>query len=227
MCNFKENYEILLSQERLSSYDNDIEAHFRNLKIIALVTPKLATLEICLRNRCDYLLCEKLGENWLIDIDDEILQKELIKICDKEGLEDLNGLTRHQYISRLTLGVFVRIIKKYALQNLIFDLREMNFKHYDRSNRNFCFIKGKKTKISNYDKVDIVLSLFQTIRNRSFHWENLMKIRNNDGKIFPRLTTKKYETIIGIAPQNIQAFLNDLLDNINKDLIENCEIKLK
>ena len=62
---------------------------------------------------------------------------------------------------------------------------------------------------------------------QSFHWENLMKIRNNDGKIFPRLTTKKYETIIGIAPQNIQAFLNDLLDNINKDLIENCEIKLK
>ena len=33
MCNFKENYEILLSKERLSSYDNDIEAHFRNLKI--------------------------------------------------------------------------------------------------------------------------------------------------------------------------------------------------
>ena len=62
---------------------------------------------------------------------------------------------------------------------------------------------------------------------QSFHWENLMKIRNNDGKIFPRLTTKKHETIIGIAPQNIQAFLNDLLDNINKDLIENCEIKLK
>lgn len=227
MCNFKDNYEILLSKERLSSYNNDIEAHFRNIKTIALITPKLATLEICLRNMCDYLLCEIYGEDWLVGMNDEKVQDELSKICAKAGANNLNELTRHQYISRLTLGIFIRIIQEYALQNAIFDLRQIDFKQYDRSNRNFCFIKGKKTKISNYDKVSIVLSLLQTIRNRSFHWENLTKTRDENGKIFPRLTTKKYGTLIGIAPQNIQAFLNDLLDNINKDLIRDCEIKLK
>lgn len=214
-------------KERLSSYNNDIEAHFRNIKTIALITPKLATLEISLRNICDCLLCKTINENWLIEIDDEVVQDELSKICAKAGANNLNELTRHQYISRLTLGIFIRIIQKYALQNAIFDLRHIDFKRYDRSNRNFCFIKGKKMVLRNYHKVDIVLSLLQTIRNRSFHWENLTKVRNENGKIFPRLTTKKYGTLIGIAPQNIQAFLNDLLDNINKDLIKDCEIKLK
>ena len=87
MCNFKGNYEIILSKERLSSYDNDIEAHFRNIKTIALITPKLATLEICLRNICDYLLCKTINENWLMEIDDEVVQDELYKICKKENKE--------------------------------------------------------------------------------------------------------------------------------------------
>jgi len=220
---YKNHLEILLSKERLDSYNGDINAHFTNLKLIALITPKLAMLEIALRNMCDYWLCNRIGENWLININDEIIQESLADIRVKQKKTNLN---HHQYLSRLTLGNIIKIIRDNALQNAIFNLREMDFKRYDESNRNFCFINGKKTKISNYGKVDIVLSLLLTIRNRSFHWENLNKTTQKDNKTFPRLTTQKHGTHIGINPQRIQTFLNDLLNNINKDLIGRCSLEL-
>lgn len=223
MCNFKDNYEILLSKERFNSYDNDIEAHFRNIKTIALITPKLATLEICLRNICDYLLCKTINENWLMEIDDEVVQDELSKICKKENKDNIRELTRHQCISRLTLGIFIKIIKIQQLENYIFDVSNIDFKKYSATNRNFGYVNGRKTDLSNISKIDAILNLLLTIRNRSFHWENLMKTKNS----LPRITTYICGSVIVIAPQNIQAFLNDLLNNINKNLIRNCEIELK
>lgn len=103
----------------------------------------------------------------------------------------------------------------------------MDFRKYDESNRNTCFIKGKKSKISNYSRVDIALSLIQNIRNRSYHWENLMKTTQRNGTTFPRLTSQCGGTHIGVAPQNIDIFLTDLISRINKDLLKYCEIEIK
>lgn len=226
MTNFKQDLELLLSKERLSSYDNDLEQHFKNLKLIAFITPKLATLEICIRNMVDFLL-SKEDENWLLNLDDEKVREELNKIATRENIPNLDDLSHHQYISKMTLGIFIRIIRNKGLQNEIFDLRDMDFKKYDKSNSNFYFQGSKKANLRNYHKVDIVLSLVQNIRNRSYHWENLMKTRLEKGTTFPRLTTSFHKTLIGIAPQNIQIFLKDLISKINKDLLDYCEIKLR
>lgn len=66
--------EILLSKERLKSYQS-IEEHFENLSFIAKLTPKLATLEIILRNSLDNEL-NKLNPKWIENSQDEKIQKE-------------------------------------------------------------------------------------------------------------------------------------------------------
>ncbi|HEF1652511.1 TPA: hypothetical protein R8U00_001779, partial [Campylobacter jejuni] len=45
------NFNDLFSQIRLSSYDNNIVKHYDNLKLVGKITPKIATLEIILRNK--------------------------------------------------------------------------------------------------------------------------------------------------------------------------------
>lgn len=104
----------------------------------------------------------------------------------------------------------------------------MDFKKYHWSNNDFFKINGKKTFFSNVSKVEIVLNLIRDIRNRCFHWENLTKvIVKEDGKVYPRITTiypknqiKNYQTNIGIAPEMILVFLDDLIDNINNQVIK-------
>ena len=54
---------ILLSKERLQSYSS-IQEHFENLQLIANITPKLATIEIALRNLLDHEL-SKIDSNWI------------------------------------------------------------------------------------------------------------------------------------------------------------------
>lgn len=224
MTNFKQDLELLLSKERLSSYDNDLEQHFRNLKLIAFITPKLATLEICIRNMVDFLL-SKEDENWLLNLDDEKVREELNKIATRENVPNLEDLSHHQYISKMTLGIFIRIIKLKKIETSIFDVKNIDLKKYDRNNANFYYFKGRKSHISHILKAKIILSLILMIRNRSYHWENLLKMRENTS--FPRLSTKEDNLIIGIHPNSIQIFLNNLINSINKNLLDYCEIKLK
>lgn len=82
----------------------------------------------------------------------------------------------------------------------------------------FSVINGQKVAFSNVDKGYITLSLLQNIRNRSYHWENLLKVRESHRKFFPRITTILQGTFIGIEPEQICPFLNDLLETLNKDL---------
>lgn len=58
------NFNDLFSQMRLSSYNNDIVKHYDNLKCVGKITPKLATLEIILRNKLDNKLSEK-DNDWI------------------------------------------------------------------------------------------------------------------------------------------------------------------
>lgn len=113
MANFGQDLEILLSRQRLGSYEN-VAQHFDNLKLIALITPKLATLEICIRNRLDFILLQE-DENWLLNLNDEKVQAELFKIARKENATNLADLNHHQYISKLTLGIFIMIARNKGL----------------------------------------------------------------------------------------------------------------
>lgn len=84
----------------------------------------------------------------------------------------------------------------------------------------FTKIQNKALIIDNIDKVNIVLNLLHTLRNRACHFENLLKIRENDNKLYPRISTKEKGTNIGLMPDKIENFLNDLICLINKDLLD-------
>lgn len=65
------------------------------------------------------------------------------------------------------------------------------------------------------------------IRNRAFHWENLLKTRIIKGETYPCIVTiypkneeRSNQTIIGIMPDKILDFLDDLIESIG-----NVEIK--
>ncbi|KAA6507968.1 hypothetical protein EPC69_04985 [Helicobacter pylori] len=75
-------------------------------------------------------------------------------------------------------------------------------------------------------KAHIALNLLWTIRNRAYHWENLLKIKPNNR---PRITTyfnglrdddkPKKPMNISVESSKITLFLDDLIKSIgNKDL---------
>ncbi|WP_340136948.1 hypothetical protein [Helicobacter pylori] len=108
---------------------------------------------------------------------------------------------------------------------MILDLKRINFKSYYPNNKNALFINNKKNPLSGASKVHIALNLLWTIRNRAYHWENLLKIQPNNR---PRITTPfsgKTKNIpmdrilvIGVEPNKITLFLDDLIKSVgNKD----------
>lgn len=121
------------------------------------------------------------------------------------------------------LGELVKLIDEYKVKHYMFNLEGMDFREYHWSNRNFFHINKKKNKFSNVEKVNIALNLIRTIRNRAFHWENLFKTRCFNGEIYPRITHKEKDTNIGIMPEKILLFLDDLLNSIQNDLIKKIE----
>ena len=216
--NYLTNFNDLFSQMRLSSYNNDIIKHYDNLKLVGKITPKIATLEIILRNKLDNKLSEK-DSNWIKNSNDEKIKKAKDEI---EYREKNRNLSHHQYLSRMSLGSIIYLIKENKLQNSIMNLKDINFRNYGEYNRNFFFENGIKLRFRNTHKVDIVLSLLQNLRNRSYHWENILKTTEKNTKHYPRLTTKIENTYIGINPQKIETFLNDLIKTFNEELLRYC-----
>lgn len=212
------NFNDLFSQTRLSSYNNDIIKHYDNLKLVGKITPKIATLEIILRNKLDNKLSEQ-DNDWIKNSNDEKIKKakDEIKYREKNRI-----LSHHQYLSRMSLGVIIYLIKENKLQNSIMDLKNINFINYNQYNRNFFFENGIKLRFRNTHKVDIVLSLLQNLRNRSYHWENILKTTEKNGKHYPRLTTKIENTHIGVDPQKIDSFLDDLIKTFDEGILEYC-----
>ncbi|GAA7506729.1 hypothetical protein ckin129_11620 [Helicobacter pylori] len=120
----------------------------------------------------------------------------------------------------------IRLIFLYKLEGIILDLKRINFKSYYPNNKNALFINNKKNPLSGASKVHIALNLLWTIRNRAYHWENLLKIQPNK---CPRITTyftglkdndrAKMPMHISVEPSKIVLFLDDLIKSIgNKDL---------
>ncbi len=150
------------------------------------------------------------------------LQSSLILHDEQEVKEKIYSLI----LSKMSLGAVVKLIFCYKLEGVILDLKRINFKSYYPNNKNALFINNKKNPLSSASKVHIALNLLWTIRNRAYHWENLLKTKPNNR---PRITTyftglkdndrAKMPMNISVEPSKIVLFLDDLIKSIgNKDL---------
>ncbi|EJB38839.1 hypothetical protein HpDR24_03300 [Helicobacter pylori] len=215
---FKNNITLILSEERLAAYDS-LEQYKENLKLISFITPKISNLEIYLRNALDYCLTQMKGSEWVFN------ENSLTDLINEQK-EKKKEITHSLILSKMSLGAVIRLIFCYTLERVILDLRAYRFRAYYHENKDTLLIKGKKRLLYNYIKAHIALNLLWTIRNRAYHWENLLKIQPNKR---PRIATPfngKTENIptdkilvIGIEPNKITLFLDDLIKSIgNKNL---------
>ena len=102
----------------------------------------------------------------------------------------------------------------------MFDLKEMDFKKYHLGNKNYLYVKNRKTPFSNLSKNIIVLNLIRNIRDCAFHWENLLKVTiKENGNVFPHITHKEGGSNIGIMPNKTLDFLDDLIDKIGNKIM--------
>ncbi|WQU43472.1 CAAX protease [Helicobacter pylori] len=214
---FKNDITLILSKDRLIAYDS-LEQYKENLKLISFITPKISNLEIYLRNALDYCLTQIKGSEWVFN---ESALTDLIK----ELKEKKKEITHSLILSKMSLGAVIRLIFCYKLEGVVLDLRAYRLRAYYHENKDTLLIKGKKRLLYNYIKAHIALNLLWTIRNRAYHWENLLKTKPNNR---PRIATPfngKTENIpmdkilvIGIEPNKITLFLDDLTKSIgNKD----------
>ncbi|WQW07848.1 CAAX protease [Helicobacter pylori] len=214
---FKNNITLILSKDRLDTYDS-LEQYKENLKLISFITPKISNLEIYLRNALDYCLTQMKGSEWVFN------ENSLTPLI-KELKEKKKEITHSLILSKMSLGAVVRLIFCYKLEGVVLDLRAYRFRAYYHENKDTLLIKNRKQNLSNYAKAHIALNLLWTIRNRTYHWENLLKIQPNKR---PRIATPfngKTENIpmdkilvIGIEPNKITLSLDDLIKSIrNKD----------
>ncbi|MGL2529821.1 CAAX protease [Helicobacter pylori] len=214
---FKNDITLILSKDRLDTYDS-LEQYKENLKLISFITPKISNLEIYLRNALDHCLTQIKGSEWVFS---ESALTDLIK----ELKEKKKEITHSLILSKMSLGAVIRLIFCYKLEGVVLDLRAYRLRAYYHENKDTLLIKGKKRLLYNYIKAHIALNLLWTIRNRAYHWENLLKIQPNKR---PRITTSfsgKTENIpmdrilvIGVEPNKITLFLDDLIKSVgNKD----------
>ncbi|ADO02935.1 hypothetical protein [Helicobacter pylori] len=215
---FKNDITLILSKERLAAYDS-LEQYKENLKLIASITPKISNLEIYLRNALDHCLTQIKGSDW-------VFNESALTPLIKELKEKKKEITHSLILSKMSLGAVIRLIFCYKLEGVVLDLRAYRFRAYYHENKDTLLIKNRKQNLSNYAKAHIALNLLWTIRNRAYHWENLLKIQPNKR---PRIATPfngKTENIpmdkilvIGIEPNKITLFLDDLIKSIgNKNL---------
>lgn len=201
----------------MDTYDS-LEQYKENLKLIPLITPKISNLEIYLRNALDYCLTQNKGSEWVLD------ENSLIPLIN-ELKEKKKEISHSLVLSKMSLGAVIKLIFFYKLENSVLDLQQWSFKKYYKDNRDVLLIRGKKQGLYNYVKVHIALNLLWTIRNRAYHWKNLLKLRANNR---PRITTRFIRELekptgksfnFGIMPNKIVSFLDDLIKSIgNKDL---------
>lgn len=218
MNNFVKSIENLISAKRLESYNNSVEEHSKNLELISKLTPDIAMIEISIRNIVDFYITQKYDADWIVNSNDEKIVSERGNISNK--LKQGTTLTHEQYLSNFSLGKIIRLVKDNFLEQKIFgDLSKFDFKDFAASNRNFYFYNGNKNNFTNYEKSEIILSLLLTIRNRSYHWENLLKTRHGKNNVnkFPRITHRLHETNIGIMPDKIEIFLKSVFIEICKE----------
>ncbi|EJB65512.1 hypothetical protein [Helicobacter pylori] len=218
MQDFKNDITLILSKDRLDTYDS-LEQYKENLKLISFITPKISNLEIYLRNALDYCLTQIKGSEWVFS------ENSLTDLINDQK-EKKKEITHSLILSKMSLEAVIKLIFFYKLEGVALDLRAYSLKAYYKDNKDTLLIKGRKQHLSNYAKAYIALNLLWTIRNRAYHWENLLKLRANNR---PRITTyftglkdndrAKMPMNISVEPSKIVLFLDDLIKSIgNKDL---------
>ncbi len=221
---FKNDITLILSGERLDTYDS-LEQYKENLKLISFITPKISSLEIYLRNALDYCLTQIKGSDWVFS-EDSLTNLMNEQNDQNKKRKKKKEITHSLILSKMSLGAVINLIFCYKLEGIILDLKCINFKSYYPNNKNALFINNKKNPLSSASKVHIALNLLWTIRNRAYHWENLLKTKPNNR---PRITTystglkdndrAKMPMNISVEPSKIVLFLDDLIKSIgNKDL---------
>lgn len=133
---FKNDITLILSRERLDTYDN-LEQYKENLKLISFVTPKISNLEIYLRNTLDYCLTQMKGSEW-------VFNESALTPLIKELKEKKKEITHSLILSKMSLGAVIRLIFCYKLEGVILDLKHINFKSYYPNNKNTLSINNKK-----------------------------------------------------------------------------------
>ena len=213
---FKISIEKCMSNARLQSYKN-IDEHFKNLKLISKLSPKIGILEITLRNYTNDILAKKFKNNeWILNYNDENIKEQIDKLKKSKNRMP----TKDELLSNLTLGTIIKIIEYEKLEKYIFS--NLDLKRYDKNNKNYRTINGLKTNIFLDHKNKALLKLFLTFRNRASHFENLLKLRkNNISNISYKLGENCY---ISINPKNIERFLDDLINDFNEDLISRVKL---
>lgn len=131
---FKNDITLILSRERLDTYDN-LEQYKENLKLISFITPKISNLEIYLRNALDYCLTQIKGSNWVFS------ENSLTDLINEQKKKEI---THSLILSKMSLGAVIRLIFCYKLEGVILDLKRINFKSYYPNNKNTLFINNKK-----------------------------------------------------------------------------------
>ena len=203
----REKYIELYSNSRIDSYSS-IDEHEANFEMLGSIAPKLARIEIIIRNRIDRKMCEK-NRNWMFDLVDSI------------ELDDDKGRIREHdiLVSRQTFGFWIRVVEHYKIHSCAFDkefLDGFSFKKYYEKNKE----RLNKIPLSNYQKAYGILLLIKSIRNRAFHFENLLKLREFG---VPRLSvrvdfSKEKFYYFNIKPNMIIRYLDDILQSFDKDL---------
>lgn len=231
-------YIEIFSKEIINSYKS-IEEHNQNLELISELTKRLAVIELALRNRIDSFL-KKENADWAYILYNELRvsvknpnKKDYIsRIFNKikQEIEIDIFPTNNQIVSRLNFGFWVDfsyyLLKQKSKQFCftgIINISDIKLEKYSSLNKRID---------DNIIKLGFILKLTQKIRNRAFHWENLLK----NGEILNRKCKKIkspaiYVTInkitIGIMPNNIRVFINDILRCLEKEIFEEYKIPLR
>lgn len=135
----------------------------------------------------------------------------LIEIVIRNRVAKILQIGDDSFISSQTFGYWCKKINDSKIHNHILDFHKINMAHYSALNI--------KDKLRHYQRVQLIISLLQSIRNRAFHFENLLKIKPNG---YPRLSAKimagNREIIAGIEPQYVEKFIDDILESLDGEL---------
>ncbi|GAA9400225.1 hypothetical protein HpHA275_15480 [Helicobacter pylori] len=124
---FKNHITLILSRERLDTYDS-LEQYKENLKLISFITPKISSLEIYLRNALDYCLTQIKGSDW-------VFSEDSLTNLINEQKEKKKEITHSLILSKMSLGAVIKLIFCYKLEGVILDLKRINFKSYYPNNK--------------------------------------------------------------------------------------------
>ena len=122
-------------------------------------------------------------------------------------------------VSRQTFGFWIKVARHYKIEPVTFKkdfLDNFSFKKYYNKNKE----RLNKAELNDYQKACSILLLTKNIRNRAFHFENLLKLRKSG---IPRLSVKvdlKENRVFyfSIEPNMIIEYLDDILESFDKAL---------